>query len=234
MQFWSTLPQQAHRFEKTRGQVCNLGITAAWQNGQNRHILRQLQLQLLACCFLIWFHWKDIGQRMSDIGGGNAVLLQQGRFKWKQAQHMVCTAADGMHAMRAPGPDRRTHEMHRANALLTQVFFEAEIEIRSIHANKNVWPFLQKAFAQLGANAPQAVDALEHFEIVAMHCQQLAGPVCHKPLLRHKRTSDAAGLPVGPMLAYPLQQQAGQEIARSFPCHHADAQSLLFHEAQDN
>ena len=149
---------------------------------------------------------------MSDIGGGNAVLLQQGRLERKQAQHVVCTAADGVNAVRPPGPDRRAYEMHRANALLTQVFFEAEIEIRSIHTDEQVGFFMQEPLLQLSANAPQAVDTLKYFEAVTMHGQQLAGPVRHKPLLLHERTSDATGLPVEPMLSYPLQQQAGQEI----------------------
>ena len=119
--------------------------------------------------------------------------------------------------------------MHRANAPLAQAFFQAEVEIRRIHADEDIGLFLQKAIPQLAPDTPQAEYTLEHFQVVAMHRQQLAGPQHLKTLLRHARPANAAGLPLRPVLAHALQQQAGQQIARGFASDHANAQGFGIH-----
>ena len=63
-------------------------------------------------------HGNGLRQRVSYIGGWNAVSMQQISFKGENAQHVVHTLFDFLDALRAPSPNGRTHKMHRRNARL--------------------------------------------------------------------------------------------------------------------
>ena len=99
-----------YSLKETFSKILNFRLTATRQNGH--HGIEFMQTQLPPRCSPVWLHGNNVGQRVANVSGGNAVPGQQSNFKRKNTQHVVNAAADCFNTVGAPGPDGRADEMH--------------------------------------------------------------------------------------------------------------------------
>ena len=149
--------------DKAGRQVFNFRLPAA---GQNRHHWPvRIQPQGLACCQAVRAHGNRLRQRVPHISGRYARLGQQVGLEGKNAQHVVHAAPNFLDALRAPGPDRGAHKMHRRNACGFEPSFQIEVEIGRIHPNEHVGRLGQQTLTQLIANGDDAPVMAQHLDI---------------------------------------------------------------------
>ena len=110
--------------------------------------------------------------------------------------------------------------MHRFDALAAQIFFELQVEVGRVYANKKAGLVLCKAMQELLADADNFAVAQQHVPAKAVYRQFVVRPPGLKPLRCHARPANACRHQSGPARAQCLQQQAGQQVARGFPGHH--------------
>jgi hypothetical protein len=116
---------------------------------------------------------NHLRQRMTDVGGFDAMLGQQLGLEREDAQHMVGRAADFLHAIGTPGPDRRADKVHGLDAGFTQAGFQPQVEVGRIHTDEHRGRMRNQALTQLFANTEQLGHARQHFPAVAVHGQAL-------------------------------------------------------------
>src|SRR5450756_2124478 len=106
---------------------------------------------------------------MTNIGGSNAVCGKQGGLEREDTQHMISTATNFFKSLRAPGPNRRRHKVHRLDAMRLQIGLQIQIEIRRIDTDENIRALLQEARFELAANAHNLPVTVQHLPAIAMH-----------------------------------------------------------------
>ncbi|OIQ73398.1 hypothetical protein GALL_449630 [mine drainage metagenome] len=148
-------------------QVDYLGLAAARQKGHHRGL--GCQAQLRTCLCPVWLHRDHLGQRVSDISGGNTLLVQQRRLKRKNAQHMIDAVPDFLQPLGAPGPHRGADKVQCLDALAFQGGFQIKVEVRCVHPNEDVGALGQQAIFELLADANDLAVAAQHVPAKTMH-----------------------------------------------------------------
>ena len=204
--------EQGRRGHECRRDRFDLGAAAA---GQHRdHRLRAIEAEGGTRGAARHGKVDRIGQRMADIRGGDAMLLQQRGLEREQAEHMVGAARDLGRAAGAPGPDRRADEVDRLDAGVAQLVLETEIEVGRIDTDEGVGLVGDEALEQRIADALDLAVVAQHLDIAA-HRQLVVWPPGGKAMLGHARAADAEGLQRRPALLQAAEQQAGEQVARS-------------------
>ena len=117
--------------------------------------------------------------------------------------------------------------MHRLDALAAQIFFELQIEVGGVHADKKARLINGQALEELLADAHNFAVAQQHVPAKTMHRQFVVRPPGLKPLRCHARPANACRHQSRPACAQRLQQQAGQQITRGFSSHHGQGPRRL-------
>jgi hypothetical protein len=113
---WACRPVSAARLQQARAR-CTASPTARLPGRMRHDRVAVLQTQLPPRGARSGVHGNHAGKGMAHVRGGDAVTRQQLRLEREQAQHVVHAAADLLHPLGAPGPDRRADEVHGADAL---------------------------------------------------------------------------------------------------------------------
>ena len=141
----------------------------------------------------------------------------------KDAQDVVDAGADFFQAFGAPGPDRGADKVHGFDACGTQITFQVQVEIRGVHANKQIGWCLQQTLLQLLADAHDLTVAAQQFPAKAVHRQFVVRPPGLETLALHAGPADTGGQQATPACMQALQQQPGQQVARGLARHHGQA-----------
>ena len=104
---------------------------------------------------------------MADEGGGHAGLAVDLLLEREDEQHVVDGAADRLDALGTPGPDRGAHEVNGRNAAAAQLLLDGEVEVGSVDAHKHLRHRVAEAGDEVLAEAQQARQVREHFDIAA-------------------------------------------------------------------
>ena len=105
-----------------------------------------------------------VGQRMPDIGDGNAVIAEKCLFERKDTEQPVDDAAHGFDAAFAPGPDLRGDQPDHRDAEPFEFPGGAEMEIRGIRENRHSGFSLGRGMDQLPEAPPDAGQMRNHFD----------------------------------------------------------------------
>ena len=89
---------------------------------------------------------------MADKAAGDVKFVIKRFFERQKSQHQVGRSADFENAFLSPGPDRRADVVNRFDALLFQIPFEGNIEVRGVDADEDIGAQLAKAAGKIGAN----------------------------------------------------------------------------------
>lgn len=159
------------------------------------------------------FH--DPGQRMAEVGRGQAVAAEKLLFERKYAEHVAQRLAHTLQTALAPGPHLRRHQVHHRNALAVQLSRQAEVEIGGIRQDGQFRPEAPRGGQQLAVFAVDAGNVRNHLH-QADHGQ--AGGIDHgfDAGAAHARTGAAEQVRLGPDSVDLLRQKGGVQIARSF------------------
>ena len=122
--------------EEQRREVIDFRAATARQNGQDSCLV--VQPKAAPRRRPVRLHRDQLRQRMADKGTGDPLAFQQLRLKRKNAQHMIGRAAQQLHALRTPGPHRRTDKVHGFYSAGTQVRFQRQVEIGGVYADKYI------------------------------------------------------------------------------------------------
>lgn len=90
---------------------------------------------------------------MADISRVDAMLSKQGRFKRKDAQHVIDALADFFNTVCAPCPNGWAHEVHGRHTRRFEVARQVQIKVRGINANEGVWTISQQTRFELLTDA---------------------------------------------------------------------------------
>ena len=215
------LVQDGGRGQKDRGQVLDLGLTAAGQQCDDHRVV--VQVEHAPGGGAVDVGRNLVGQRMADVGGGDAGLAVDGFLEGKDQQHVVDGLADLVDALASPGPDRRADEVVGAHAGGTQLHLQAKVEIGRIDADEGPGRPAQQALTQLPAH-PQQARQCPDGGAVAVHGQPLGGPPGLEALGLHAGAADAGAdrLAGGGQLAPAAEHRRGQQVARGFAGDEAD------------
>jgi len=96
--------------------------------------------------------------------------------------------------------------VHGFDAGAAQVGFQRQVEVRRVHAHKDVRARCQQTLAQLAAHAQDADQAGKHVPAIAMYGQALAGPPGVKAALHHVLTTHAKAAQLRPARVQAVQQ----------------------------
>ena len=140
--------QQPYRgLQEAGAHVANLIRTRARQKRYDR--LLQIQLQKAALLIAIDIRRDDIRKWMADIGCRHAGLGIDRRLEREHQQHVINRLANLLHALPAPGPNRRADEMDNGLAAGAKGQLEIQIEVRRVDANKQRGLPLEDTLSQL-------------------------------------------------------------------------------------
>ena len=103
------------------------------------------------------------GERVADVGGGDAVAGEKLLFKREDAEQAVKRAAHLANAALAPGPGLGGHQVDHGNALLVKLTGEAQVEIRRIGQDREVGLLLARFGQQFAVFAVDAGNVGDHF-----------------------------------------------------------------------
>ena len=206
------------RFKKSSGEMPNFRCAAARQN--RHHVIVLRQSQGIAGCGAVRHFRNHLCQRVTYVGRGNTVLRQQRRLERKNAQHMVRAAANSLQPVRPPSPDRRADKVHRLDALLAQIFFQLQIEIWRIHADKELRLFNGESLQELLAYTHDFAVAQQHVQTETVHREFFVRPPGLKPVRRHARAADTRDFQARPALSHGAKQKSRQQIPRGLTGHH--------------
>ena len=182
-------PQQdARGFDERHGVVFQLRHPAAGQDRHHRRGLRQIQRP--PRLRNVRRHRNDFGQRMTDVGDVDAGIAIDLRFEGKHHQHVRDGSRDFLDPPAAPGPDRRTDEMHGRNPGGFQAGLEREVEVGCIDTDENRRRFAQQLLFQRSLDRLDLAIMRQHLEQAA-HCQFFHWPVAAKAGLLHARSANA-------------------------------------------
>ena len=208
---------RAARQELARGLDDEVGVQlqlAHAASGKQRHRHRRgAQAQLCARLAPVGLQRHRVGERMAHEAHRDAGLLVQRLLEGVHDQHAVDGLADGMDALRAPGPDRRAHVMHRRNARGLELPLQAEIEVRRVDADEQVGTVVEEVAPQARADAEDLAQVLQHLDVAA-HRELLHGIERARAFGDHPRTGDAVELDIGPALPQRAHQSRAEQIAR--------------------
>ena len=165
---------------------------------------------------------------MADIGGGDARSVVVRRLERKQGQHVIDRARDRGNAAAAPGPDRGTDVVHYRNSGALQACFQAQVEVRRIHAYEQLRPRLEQRLPQ-PAPHPQQTRIMPQHLGVAAHRQALHRKQGGEPLGLHLGPADADKAGVRQVRAQSRDQVRAQQVAGCLPGDHADSERPLIH-----
>jgi len=73
---------------------------------------------------------------MADVVEGNARGAVDRRLEREQGEHAIDGRRDRLHALAAPRPHRRAHEVDRADAAALELRLQAKVEVRRVDADE--------------------------------------------------------------------------------------------------
>ena len=198
------------RCKKARCEVVDFRFSAARQNGQ--HGLVVTQTQASASGAFVRLQGNDRSQRVTDIGGTDAVLCQQFHLKRKDAQHVISALPNFLDALGPPRPDRRTDEVQRLDTSAFERALQVEIEVGCVDADEQIRRRFEQALVEPVADRQNFAVMAQHLHI-ASDGEFFTRPPGIKLGLLHVWAANALRDQVRPMGSHAMQQVRGQHVA---------------------
>ena len=206
------------------GEPGNLARPAAGQHRDDAACIRQAERA--PCGRRVRLERKLVGERVPDEDRAQARRVVHAALERQQAQHQVEEARHARRAPAPPGPDLRTHVLHRPQSRRVQRGREPEVELRRVDADEDIRAAFEHRAADSRAQRQQARQVMQdleqahHGELLGVGKALAAGGL-------HARTRDPDEARARRTLPDRGHQRRAQVVARGLAGDEADRQRAL-------